>query len=128
MLFWQSVGFVVPIIATLLLKMENKILIKPSEVPLTSYGLYAAIAIGFNVKTVCLVSASKMADPSIASSARTLEIPMVLLIEIAVFEIFPDLLTAVGTAIAVACVVLMAAYERLFHRNKVEPNNQINSM
>ena len=120
MMLWQSLAFFIAVPITLILKMDNKILFQHQQVSLLELALFSGLALGFNLKVIFVVMASKMADPAIASSARTLEIPMVLLIEIFAFAIIPDLLTAVGTLIAVGCVILMACYERLFQRNNVQ--------
>ena len=115
MLIYQSFCFIFALLATLALGMENRLLTSPQDVELKHLGLCLAVAIAINVRSYSIIWACSIVEPAIPSSARTLEIPMVLAVEIFVFTHIPNYLSIIGTLIAIGSVIVIACYDRLFN-------------
>ncbi|XP_059080034.1 uncharacterized protein LOC131878154 [Tigriopus californicus] len=54
-----------------------------------------------------IVLANKMATPTVTSMFRSTEIPMVVVIELFWFHIYPDLLSIIGSSLVIGCVLLV---------------------
>lgn len=53
-----------------------------------------------------IVLANKMATPTVTSMFRSTEIPMVVVIELVWFHIYPDFLSILGSSLVIGCVLL----------------------
>ena len=60
------------------------------------------------------MTACTLVEPAIVTSARSLEIPMVVFVELFIFGLKPDYLTVLGTIVVIACVVVIASYDKIF--------------
>ena len=134
-MFWNCLGIFPVLGVSYYLKMDFRLFsYKILVIPPLEFFILLLVAFLFSIKysihdnykktlyvfkyfrLILIIFACKFAEPAIPSSVRTLEVPLGIATEAILFSIFPDLLTYIGTAIALICVISIACYDRIFGR------------
>ena len=129
LLFWQSVGFAPSIPVLVAMGRENRIFTDFTTIsPIDWLLIWGAVAL-FTIKLICIINASKLAEPVIPNSVRLVEIPVGIFLEAIFFTDTPNYLSVIGSIIVISSACVITCYDKIkaivckSKSNVIEPND-----